>query len=513
MAAAVTTMAVQAPPATMTTEPAPGVTPEDEPAAPVRVRRRGIPARVRIMGWLILLMAVVLLSVGVVTRNLLLRQVEAAVNRALEQEVMEFAGVTASGVDRATGTPFRDVHELLHNHLQRQFADDDEVLIGAVRTGSGWRILRQDRAAPLALHQRPDLLDPILGSAGNTGHVETAAGELSWAKLPALGRDENDADGVFVVGYLTDRARAEVDRTIQTLALVSLLGLVLTAAASWLIAGRILAPVRLVNTAAARITEQDLTGRIPVEGRDEFATLATQFNAMLDRLELAFATQRDFLDDASHELRTPITIIRGHLELLDPASDPAERASVLRLCTEELDRMSRMVDDLLLLARSERPGFLRLQPVEVAELTSDIDAKIRALGDRRWRIDGIGEGTVTVDPQRITQAMVQLAHNAVQHTADGQEIRFGSAIDDGKVSFWVTDQGPGVTPADARIIFQRFARGAGTARPAGRSGAGLGLAIVGAIAEAHHGEVRLLSTPGAGATFGIELPAHPVGAQ
>lgn len=121
---------------------------------------------------------------------------------------------------------------------------------------------------------------------------------------------------------------------------------------------------------------------------------------------------------------------------------------------------------------------------------------------------GIGEGIVTVDPQRITQAMVQLAHNAVQHTADGHEIRFGSALNNGRVSFWITDHGPGVPPGDAGIIFQRFSRGSAAPKPGNRSGAGLGLAIVRAIAEAHHGDVKLLSNPGEGATFGIDLPAH-----
>lgn len=472
------------------------------PAA--RPRLRGIPARVRIVGWLILLMAVVLLSVTFVTRNLLLRQVEEGVSTSLEQEANEFQN-RAEGEDEP-GKPYANVAKLLRDHLQRQFPDDNEVLVGALRTGGGWQILRQDRTAPLPLHQRRDLLDPILASGNATGSIATDAGEMRWAKVVARTRADPDTPGAFVVGYLIDRDRAEVDDTIRTLALVSLLGLGLTGAASWLIAGRILAPVRLVNTAAAQITEQDLTRRIPVEGTDEFAALSAQFNAMLDRLEQAFATQRTFLDDASHELRTPITIIRGHLELLD-TGDTAERAAVVRLCTEELDRMSRMVDDLLVLAKAERPDFLQPQPVEVAELTSDIHAKIRALGDRQWRLDGIGEGVVTVDPQRVTQAMVQLADNAVKHTGDGTEIRFGSALKDGRVSFWITDHGPGVRTEDAEVIFDRFARGSGTAKPGNRSGAGLGLAIVRAIAETHRGDVHLVSAPGQGATFGIELPA------
>jgi signal transduction histidine kinase len=268
------------------------------------------------------------------------------------------------------------------------------------------------------------------------------------------------------------------------------------------VAGQILAPVRMVRRAAAEITEQDLTRRITVAGRDDVAGLAEQFNAMLDRLEQAFTMQRQFADDASHELRTPITIVRGHLEVM--GDDPAERAEVVRLCVDELDRMSRIVSDLLVLAIAERPDFVRPQRVELAELTSEVDAKVRALAARSWRLEAIAEGTMVLDPQRITQAVVQLAQNAVQHSGDGDEIRLGSALREGKASFWVTDTGPGVSDRDVERIFQRFVRGGGDHR----GGAGLGLAIVAAIAGAHGGSVTVASTPGHGATFAVELPVE-----
>jgi len=227
---------------------------------------------------------------------------------------------------------------------------------------------------------------------------------------------------------------------------------------------------------------------------------------MLDRLEEAFSTQRRFVDDASHELRTPITIVRGHLELM--GDDPDERREVVRLVTDELDRMARIVEDLLVLAQAQRPDFLRVEDVSLAELTSDIDAKVRALGDRDWRLDEIGEGIIRVDPQRITQAMVQLASNAVRHSSSGDTIVLGSSLtDDGgrrTVRLWVRDFGPGIAPEDQERIFERFAR-AGSPR-AHRPGAGLGLAIVRAIAEAHRGTVHLDSALGRGSTFTLILP-------
>ncbi|MGH3835475.1 MAG: sensor histidine kinase, partial [Pseudonocardiaceae bacterium] len=163
---------------------------------------------------------------------------------------------------------------------------------------------------------------------------------------------------------------------------------------------------------------------------------------------------------------------------------------------------------LLLLAKSERPDFVRPEPVELAELTSDVDAKVRALGERHWQLEVIGEGTVRVDAQRITQAMVQLAHNAVQHTKPGDAITMGSALRLGTLTFWITDSGPGVPPEDRQAIFERFSRGSTGGARAHGAGAGLGLAIVTAIADAHGGAVRLLSVPGQGATFRVEIPAQ-----
>jgi signal transduction histidine kinase len=350
------------------------------------------------------------------------------------------------------------------------------------------------------------VLDPIVASRTTSGSVPTEAGELRWVKVPVLSSPaQPEATGAFVIGVLVDARRDGVVATIGTLVVVGLIGLVVAGIIAWVVAGQILAPVRAVRRTAAQITEQDLTRRIPVSGRDDIAALAEQFNAMLDRLELAFTTQRRFLDDASHELRTPITIIRGHLEVM--GDDPAERADVVRLCTDELDRMSRIVTDLLVLATAERPDFVRPERVEVAELTEEVDAKVRALAKRCWRLETIAEGRVWLDPQRITQAVVQLAQNAVQHSADGDVIRLGSAMSGGLVKFWVADSGPGVAPQDAERIFQRFARGAANKAPEHRAGAGLGLAIVSAIAEAHGGSVSLVSEPGQGATFAVELPA------
>jgi two-component system OmpR family sensor kinase len=221
---------------------------------------------------------------------------------------------------------------------------------------------------------------------------------------------------------------------------------------------------------------------------------------MLDRLERAFDAQRHFLDDAGHELRTPLTIVRGHLELLE--DDPAKRRRTIELVLDEVKRMGRIVDDLIVLAKSEEPDFLQLEPVDVATLTNELHEKASALGPRAWRIDAVGRGIIVADRQRLTQAVVQLAQNAVEHTGAGAEIGLGSRVSPGQARFWVRDTGSGVAPGDRERIFERFERGG----EANHEGAGLGLAIVSAIARAHGGRPELEGAAGAGATFSITVP-------
>ncbi|MGH3824802.1 MAG: histidine kinase dimerization/phospho-acceptor domain-containing protein, partial [Pseudonocardiaceae bacterium] len=335
---------------------------------PARPRRRGASARLQIMGWLVLVLAAALVSVVLVTRNLLLNALENEIAAALNQETDEFGQFAREGRNPETGRPFSTATELLQVHLARQRVGESEVLAGISPTGAVLPLGQPLPGQPNAVEAITEtgVLAAIATRANHAGALSTQEGELRWARVPIQLRDAT-VDGYFVVGFLVTPEAAEVDRAVRTLALVCLLGLVLAAGVSWIVAGQILAPVRVLHRTAAQIREDDLTRRIPVRGRDDIAALTEQFNAMLDRLQAAFGTQREFLDDASHELRTPITIIRGNLELL--SDDPAERAEDIRLCLDELDRMSRIVDDLLLLAKSERPDFVRPEPVELAELT------------------------------------------------------------------------------------------------------------------------------------------------
>jgi signal transduction histidine kinase len=283
--------------------------------------------------------------------------------------------------------------------------------------------------------------------------------------------------------------------------LASIVVLLLASLLIWLVSGRAVAPLRELTHTARSIMETDLSRRIPVRGDDEIAELGQTFNAMLDRLETALADQKEFLADVSHELRTPITVIRGHVETL--GDDPSEREEAIVVIQDELDRMNRFVDDLLLLVRASRPDFLRPKPLDLDLLTQEILAKARLLGDRSWSLDAAGVGRMRGDPQRLTQAVMNLAENAVRHTQLGEDVAIGSSYSPDEVRIWVRDEGPGIELSDQQLIFERFARAASDIAP---GGAGLGLAIVQAIAEAHGGRIELYSRPGYGATFTIMVP-------
>jgi two-component system OmpR family sensor kinase len=164
-----------------------------------------------------------------------------------------------------------------------------------------------------------------------------------------------------------------------------------------------------------------------------------------------------------------------------------------------------MVDDLLTLAKSDRPNFLRLSEVDLEPFTDEVLDKARTLAPRRWVLDHRAQGVALIDRQRVTQALLQLALNASQHTTDHQEIHLGTRIRGDELHLWVRDSGRGVSPVDRDRIFDRFARGTGSG---GTSGSGLGLAIVQAIAHSHGGRVRLLDVSAGGAEFRMELPLH-----
>jgi len=452
--------------------------------------------RVRVLGFSAELLASAAVVGLVVQRAVLLERHDRQVATSLRQERRELESL-AGGRDPATGERFAgDARAVFDTFLERNVALEGEVYL----TFFGDEPYRST-PAPVRLDRDPELVDRWASlTRAERGHLDTEAGPVEYLAVPL--RAEGETVGVFVVANFVQGEREEIEAGVRVEAVVAGVVLLVAIGAAWVIAGRLLRPVRELTESARAITETDLTRRIPVHGDDEIAELARTFNEMLDRLAGAFAAQRAFVDDAGHELRTPITIVRGHLELMD--DDPEDRERTLRLVTDELDRMTRIVEDLLVLAKAEQPDFVQPEPVELNDLTTALLAKARALGDRSWHLDASAEGLVEGDPQRLTQAVLNLARNAVEHTEPGDEIALGSARRNGEVRLWVRDVGPGIDRADRARIFERFARGGDGPRRS--EGAGLGLPIAQAVAEGHGGRVELDSAPGAGATFTLVLP-------
>ena len=305
-------------------------------------------------------------------------------------------------------------------------------------------------------------------------------------------------------------AEAEIRRLLRAMLLVGLVALVPTMFAAWLAAGRALAPLSRIADRAASITAGDMSERVgPLGTHDEVARLATSIDAMLDRLERAFAAQTRLVHDASHELRTPLTIARGNLEvaLLEHHDAPPELRAAIDLAISEIDRMSRLVDGMLRLARSEGDQSAH-ELIAIRELAADSLERSRPLGERDWTLDDSQAGNCTVrgDRDALEQVLLNLLSNAVRHTHDGDLIAVRARCSDGEAELTVEDAGEGI-PAEAQsTIFDRFTR-ADAVRNRGSGGAGLGLAICREIVEAHSGSIAVDSTPGLGARFIVRLPA------
>lgn len=288
--------------------------------------------------------------------------------------------------------------------------------------------------------------------------------------------------------------------------------LALALIASYLAGARVSAPLRRLAAVAARVDAGDLEPRMQISGRrgDELRVLAEAFNQMLDRLADAFGSQREFVADASHELRTPLTVIRGQLEVLAASEAPSaeEVRRVEQLVRAEIARIDRLVDDLLLLAQAEQTDFLRLDTIELDAFVAELWDGISLTASRDFELGPVPHGPLRADPDRVAQAVRNLARNAIEHSApDIGLVRLEvDRLAGDRIRFAVIDDGPGIPVSERDRIFERFHRtDQGRARSTG--GAGLGLAIVRAIAEAHGGYVRAVDADGgSGARVELVLP-------
>ena len=348
----------------------------------------------------------------------------------------------------------------------------------------------------------------------DSSYADVVLEGVTYRTLTMPVRSAGEVVGAYQAAIAQQAVTATARRVALTLGATGLLALAVMLPLSYWATRGALAPLRRMATDAEKISHAEPGGRIAYDGpEDELGSLAQTLNAMLTRLESAYAEQRRFVADASHELRTPVAVIRGNVELLRAQTlEESDRAESLATIEEEVVRMTRLLDELLSLARYDAGQPAAFQPLNVRVMLEEAAARARTFGERRIRVDGACDLWIEGDPDLLDQVLINLTRNAIAHTTEGGSIVFSCSTRQDRVVLVIADDGPGIPPDDLERVFDRFYR-APAARREGTSGAGLGLAITRRIVELHGGTVAATNVDPHGARFTIELPAAPEAAS
>lgn len=322
-----------------------------------------------------------------------------------------------------------------------------------------------------------------------------------------LGRGET---GYVLVAQSLKQASGFLESLGKTLFLAGAIGISLALAGGYFIARRALKPVGEITVAARSIGSGDLSRRIPLSGpEDELYSLADTFNSMLERLERSFKKQKDFLADASHEFRTPVTVIEGYTRMLDRwgKNDPAMVNEALEAISRETVVMKKLIDQMLMLARAdEGTDDEHIEDVEIMDILAEVYSDALALaGDIRVELEQAPSVKVKVKPMQFKQAIMVLVDNAIKYNRPGGSVTIGADRSGDKVIIKVEDTGMGIPEGEIPNIFDRFYR-ADKARSRKLGGTGLGLAIAKSIVEIHGGSIHVKSRVGEGTVFSVEIP-------
>ena len=447
--------------------------------------------------------------------------------------VVGIVALTFLAVDRTTRTELEnriddgleEQYGEFHRHVSRDVADPAALtraarrFIDSQRYHAESRIFLVDVDGGHLVTNHPDLIEEefedeeesvLLRAPDGLSDVSTdETGELRVLTRPI--EQDGQPVGVFRVADPLESVAESQEELRNAFLIVGAIAIAIAIAASVLAANRITAPLRRMAETAAAVDGGDLSPRLRVETGDEVGRLARSFNGMLDRLERAFERERAFVSDASHELRTPLTVLRGQVDLVRRLdADPEEQRAILESLPREIERMSRLIDEMLELARADDGRLLEPRRFDLASLVADLERDLPLLGDREYVIEGLREGTLDADPDRLSQVFRNLVRNAVEHTNPGDRITISIAPGDRRIRFAVTDTGAGIPPEHLDRVFERFHR-VDEGRARGRGGSGLGLAIARALVEAHGGAIWAESTPGRGTTIRFEIPGYVTG--
>ena len=489
------------------------------------VSRRFHPStRVRLTAWYAALLLLVLFALGAsvdtLARNRLMADVDHRLQNTAEDIGLGIERNLASWPFSTEPVRFEDIVPTLGS-----FASRGQLIQIISPDGD---VVRSSEYAP----GKPIVVEPGEPSGEPEIVTTTLSGEEARAvHFPVTVTDRNGVRwyiGAVIVGERLTTMHETLASLRQVLLVTSALGLALALAGGWVLAGRALRPVDRVTAAAAAIATGDgtatsLSSRLLVPPtNDELSRLSATFNAMLDRLQASFRAQERFVGDASHELRTPLTAIRGNVDVLQRQArldgrrlDPSDLTSALDDISRESDRMRRLLEDLLLLARADADAGnqpdktvpIRREVVRLDEIASEAvrSAEVLASG-QVLELEAPRGIEVQGDVDRLHQLVMILLDNAIRHTPSGGRIRVAvAATPDGQARIAVRDEGEGIAPEHLPHLFERFYRADG-ARGRSSGGTGLGLAIAQAICRAHGGEISVTSDPDQGATFLVTLP-------
>lgn len=461
---------------------------------------RRLSVRARLTIWYSGVLLTILLLVSALSYSLLRRSLVRDLDASLliMAEVIRDTGYSETDLGTRTEAELREILGPEFYDKMFQFADTEGH--AAARSAQ-----LKERLLPLSRHAR----SRAVKGERTFETVELPGGEpVRLLTMPVM--EESRPVRFIQVGIAFERVDRTLGRYLETLLVVVPLGVALAATGGAILARSALAPVDAMSRTARRITAQDLSQRLSLSGGgDELDHLAGTLNAMLARLEDAFAQMRRFAADAAHELRTPLTVLKGGMEVALRADRPrAEYQQVLRSSLEEVERLIRLAEDLLLLSRLSAaapttPGLVDLEPV----FLDVVDAAAR-LADGKGvsiRVTDTAPVTVPGEASTLRRALRNLVENAVKYTPAGGKVELGLERADGWATVTVSDTGVGMEPADAARIFQPFVR-LDAARARDTGGAGLGLAIARSIVTGHGGSIDVRTSPGAGSTFTVRLP-------
>ena len=464
--------------------------------ATASVPKRRLSASGRVAVTMTALLAVAVAALCVLAYFITLRNLTIEIDRTLVREASAYtASVRSAPATEALATATRSYLE------GRSGSQDGVTPILLLLLNNGRAIsnsgLRLEHAA-----NNQDLRAPLTSSRYSDVTLDGARYRV--ISVAVRGPDGTRL-GVFQAAISTGPAHSVATDVAAALAAGGLAVLLMGALLSVSAARGALVPLTRMAADASMISLASPGKRIAYSGpADELGTLADALNAMLGRLERAYDDQRRFIADASHELRTPVAIVRGNVELLRGGRfSERDTAESLAMIENEAVRMTRLLDELLSLARLQGTEQV-FQPLEARTMLDEAAARARALGNRDITVSGPADLWVDGSPDLLDQALLNVLRNALAHTGEGGHISLSCEADKTWVRLMVTDDGPGIPSADLARIFDRFYRAPGP-RPSNSGGAGLGLAIAKRLIDLHNGTITAENVPGGGARFTVQL--------